>query len=331
MEGKKRKRGEPHDEDRITLNVGGTFFETTRGTLIRNPETMLGSMFGGGIGKRADKDGSYFFDRSPKLFEHVMDYLRTGYLPSGSELGFNEQMDGAWKKELEYWGISYTYDDVPEGVCLGKELEDVAISAFQRLFDDFVASEEYKNHVKADRKNDFIWVFAKGYPITTKDGELDAYSLIHSWIKSFKEYAATQHRLRVTTGISLKDSIQGPVRDHMFHMRWPTNPRMNVVKDMKNKKINPVIRWIEFSVLSDSEMKKLALAREDGKKTEEDNPKKVKDKPKMTKDIDSNSSSDDSSSSDSEDEGASLKYDTDRDFKLSDLLASENVEREIAK
>eukprot|EP01130_Rhizamoeba_saxonica_P012169 TRINITY_DN5110_c0_g1_i3.p1 TRINITY_DN5110_c0_g1~~TRINITY_DN5110_c0_g1_i3.p1 ORF type:complete len:301 (-),score=45.14 TRINITY_DN5110_c0_g1_i3:42-944(-) len=65
------------ENDRITLNIGGTLFQTTRGTLIAEPATMLSAMFGGeGVPPQPDEDGSYFIDRDPKHFRFILNYLR---------------------------------------------------------------------------------------------------------------------------------------------------------------------------------------------------------------------------------------------------------------
>eukprot|EP00757_Euglenozoa_sp_SAG-D1_P020208 gene20208-7254_t len=61
----------------VVLNVGGTNFSTTLGTLRADPYSMLGAMFSGIYGDERNEDGSFFVDRSPDLFPYILSYLRT--------------------------------------------------------------------------------------------------------------------------------------------------------------------------------------------------------------------------------------------------------------
>ena len=64
--------------DIIRLNVGGTIFETTRGTMTQKPGTKLAGMFTpfSRTSPPVTPDGSYFIDASPRAFEIVLDWLR---------------------------------------------------------------------------------------------------------------------------------------------------------------------------------------------------------------------------------------------------------------
>ncbi|CAH1232506.1 KCTD21 [Branchiostoma lanceolatum] len=64
----------------VSLNVGGHIYTTARSTLIRYPDSMLGAMFGGDLGTLQDDQGRYFIDRNGRLFEHVLNFLRTNQL-----------------------------------------------------------------------------------------------------------------------------------------------------------------------------------------------------------------------------------------------------------
>ena len=63
---------------RVTLNVGGTRFETTVDTLRNFSGSFFDMMFGGMHEARADPDGSYFIDRSGEHFGAVLNFMRTG-------------------------------------------------------------------------------------------------------------------------------------------------------------------------------------------------------------------------------------------------------------
>lgn len=74
----------------VTLNVGGKYFTTSRGTLVHpnEPASMLARMFaedkqGGGYlftPSNRDEKGAYLIDRDPAYFAPVLNYLRTGGL-----------------------------------------------------------------------------------------------------------------------------------------------------------------------------------------------------------------------------------------------------------
>ncbi len=58
----------------VTLNVGGTIFETQMSTLTKYP----GTFFQGVID--SNNQSKYFIDREPSLFKSVLYFLRTGKL-----------------------------------------------------------------------------------------------------------------------------------------------------------------------------------------------------------------------------------------------------------
>jgi len=64
----------------IYLNVGGVKYTTSRSTLTKYTDSMLGSMFSQNIPTKVDKDGCYFIDRNGKIFEYILQFLRSGEL-----------------------------------------------------------------------------------------------------------------------------------------------------------------------------------------------------------------------------------------------------------
>ena len=74
---KKRVDTVSHDGNiKVRLNVGGTAYETTVDTLTCDSDSMLAAMFSGKFHIDKLEDGSCFFDRDPKLFREILQYLR---------------------------------------------------------------------------------------------------------------------------------------------------------------------------------------------------------------------------------------------------------------
>lgn len=64
---------------RIKLDVGGRIFHVSRETLIKQ-DSFFSSMFSGKFSIMPESDGTYFIDRDPDLFPHILNYLRNGSL-----------------------------------------------------------------------------------------------------------------------------------------------------------------------------------------------------------------------------------------------------------
>jgi len=61
---------------RIKLNVGGKLFETSKPTLLAEPDSMLYALVHSGAFLPDEKTGEYFIDRDPKFFGTFLNYLR---------------------------------------------------------------------------------------------------------------------------------------------------------------------------------------------------------------------------------------------------------------
>eukprot|EP00127_Corallochytrium_limacisporum_P002820 Clim_evm33s141 gene=Clim_evmTU33s141 len=62
----------------VKLNVGGTQFLTSRQTLLKSGPNFFSAMLLGDIPSVQDESGAYFIDQNPRVFEWLLDYLRTG-------------------------------------------------------------------------------------------------------------------------------------------------------------------------------------------------------------------------------------------------------------
>jgi hypothetical protein len=61
--------------DRVTLNVGGKLFCTSKATLLAHEGTFFFHMISSGVWQ-PDEQGQYFIDRNPRQFGHILDCLR---------------------------------------------------------------------------------------------------------------------------------------------------------------------------------------------------------------------------------------------------------------
>lgn len=78
-------------DKRVKLNVGGQIFETSVDTLISSSVYFSVKL------SRHNYEDELFIDRDPKIFSHILSYLRDSRYPFPNEL----------KYEFDYYGISY--------------------------------------------------------------------------------------------------------------------------------------------------------------------------------------------------------------------------------
>ena len=87
-------------KEKVTLDVGGTLFTTRKDTLLIVKNTFFWAMLHSGHFE-PDEKGVYFIDRSPKLFHHIIDFLRSGDTSFYQTL--TEVDKGLLRKELDYY------------------------------------------------------------------------------------------------------------------------------------------------------------------------------------------------------------------------------------
>lgn len=210
-----RKRKAP-ESDIVVLNVGGTRFETRRSTLTSlGTGTTLGAMFSGKMMADPQEDGSFFFDRHPGGFEYVLEYYRSGIMPTVSSMQFEKEIDKLmWKKNLEFWSLSERQPEARVDVTV--ELNEAHESTSKLIMDRFSASTYYKSAV-ASGKDVFTLAFPSGIPFVrdtlrlpihmTRDmsGDptyvnpmiIDCFYFLSKNAEYFKEYVVRTHTLEV--------------------------------------------------------------------------------------------------------------------------------------
>jgi len=105
----KMKAAMPSFDERVQLNVGGVRYESSRSTLTRVEDPMLGRMFGRcDLMLQADPDdGSVFIDRSGERFGLILDFLRDGDASNVTARirGLPEVQRQAMVHELDFFGL----------------------------------------------------------------------------------------------------------------------------------------------------------------------------------------------------------------------------------
>ena len=81
---------EPIQRNRIKLDVGGTTFSTSITTLTSVKDSFFEKMFSERW-VQPEPDGTFFIDRNPAVFHHILEHLRTQQLPKLSTLSEEEQ------------------------------------------------------------------------------------------------------------------------------------------------------------------------------------------------------------------------------------------------
>jgi hypothetical protein len=86
----------------VKLNIGSMRFETSRTTLCRFPDTMIGCMFSGRHALPKGEDGYFFIDRDGRHFHHILNFLRS---PESYKSGLTGAEEGQLLGECKYYGI----------------------------------------------------------------------------------------------------------------------------------------------------------------------------------------------------------------------------------
>ncbi|RLO05387.1 hypothetical protein DYB28_013596 [Aphanomyces astaci] len=87
----------------ITLNVGGTIFQTAKDTLLRVEGSYFHALLGSGMwNPTPGMGGAYFLDLDPVVFRRVLLFLRTGKVSTD---GLNDLELTSFKFMMEYFQL----------------------------------------------------------------------------------------------------------------------------------------------------------------------------------------------------------------------------------
>ncbi|KAL7747809.1 BTB/POZ domain-containing protein kctd3 [Sorochytrium milnesiophthora] len=167
--------------DRVLLNVGGTHFEVARSTLLwpSSESNFFRSLLSGQHTVKVDaKDGAIFIDRAPRVFDTILQFLRTKTISLSGDVTVEEI-----RQEAEYYGLS----DVLFSTC-------GTLPPCKRVF---VVKECFKTAIKEvkDHKQDHVDLAAaiKHVAVCPNDGHK-----IHTYSSGAYSTDASGHIVLVT-------------------------------------------------------------------------------------------------------------------------------------
>ena len=116
----------------VKLDVGGTMFKTTHGTLLSDQDSMLAKMFStetnGRITGTQDENGAYFIDSCPKYFEIILNFLRRGVMENGANVDLK-----FLRNEAEYFCIQGLVKLVDEEIEKTEKREALRLEQLKRI------------------------------------------------------------------------------------------------------------------------------------------------------------------------------------------------------
>ena len=126
----------------VKLDVGGTMFKTTHGTLLSDQNSMLAKMFSpdtkGRIPAIPDENRAYFIDRCPKYFEIILNFLRGGLMENGANVDLK-----FLRNEAEYFCIQGLIKVVDKEIEKTEKGEALRLEQLKRI-DENVTKIESK-------------------------------------------------------------------------------------------------------------------------------------------------------------------------------------------
>eukprot|EP00029_Vermamoeba_vermiformis_P006718 TRINITY_DN2701_c0_g1_i1.p1 TRINITY_DN2701_c0_g1~~TRINITY_DN2701_c0_g1_i1.p1 ORF type:complete len:312 (-),score=40.68 TRINITY_DN2701_c0_g1_i1:18-953(-) len=170
--------------DRVKLNVGGHFFETTTQTLRKYPNSMLDAMFSGRFVVETDKDGVYFIDRDGPSFRCILNFLRDGIVPRHLAKSDLEYL----VNEAEYFGITELIKAINTAPINGPSSDTITVHKIEQIPDHI-----YEFGVPKQDNRIFHFDTMRGYSLDiNKPMKLESAQIL---VSSEKPFAAEAYLL----------------------------------------------------------------------------------------------------------------------------------------
>ncbi|CAM9091702.1 unnamed protein product [Chrysoparadoxa australica] len=111
-------------EDIIKLNVGGTDFMVSKGTLMAGPDGYLKSAISGRFPVCQLGANHYFIDRDPTLFRHILNFIRDTASWEVPDFNLSDMKD--FIRDAGFYGLSsdiWTLHPTVNGACYGSDAQ----------------------------------------------------------------------------------------------------------------------------------------------------------------------------------------------------------------
>lgn len=217
----------------VSFNVGGQLFETTQATLESCGPCALSAWATTEVGIVRDREGRIFVDRNPRVFGHVLDYLRDprqkqlllseespllrravedelrffciGPPPNSllSDVAIRQALTGRHKQNVDSWLETYRLEVAEIRAAILRSFQELASS--RRLLRTRCASVWYAAEALADDP-----AFPSTYGAKLVDPPLQMKNTCSEWFSDFRKTfsAVTEDAVLVTLSIPPDDLMK---------------------------------------------------------------------------------------------------------------------------
>jgi BTB/POZ domain/NHL repeat len=220
--------------EKVRLDIGGKIFSTTKSRLLSFKNSFFEAMLGSGHWK-ASRDGTYFVDRTPTFFEHMLEFMRTGKLDS-TVLAWSGKRRDKLREEFDFYQIPFPTDLLVSS-CQGRLIRvwgqrgemdgefngprGLTISDENELYVSDSCNfrvQVFDLHGRFQRK----WeLYGLGYPMTLATGWGQVYLIGHD-----------THNIRVYTSEGEMISTWGTHGQEDGQFKYPTSLKCDTVNDL---------------------------------------------------------------------------------------------------
>ena len=139
-----------NQESKITLDIGGKLYSTSKSTLCSKKDSMLAAMFSGRYELAKSENGAYFIDADGTYFGIILDYLR-GKIQYLSDLPERRSVLLKLRKEADFYNLVELKDII--NMCLSQS--DSIVKKLSQCI-KISGADEYSTIKEMDfRRHDF--------------------------------------------------------------------------------------------------------------------------------------------------------------------------------
>ena len=166
-------------DDRITINVGGTRFQTRKDTLNKIQGSVLQQLAEScKLNEEPDLAYEYFFDRSAAMFENILNFYRVG------ELHFSHHLcPSEIKRELEFWKLP---DSCMADCCWLRYVQYIDKERERQRVHKLLGGSDNTKTLRVGEATAYVYEPAGSLPSLLKDFRKVGASVLHSLLKDLR-------------------------------------------------------------------------------------------------------------------------------------------------